>query len=271
MNYGSFALLHLALWLCWLTGCTPDLTEERATFASFDGTHIAYTEVGNGPPVVLIHGFISDGSSWEQTALKQQLIESGYQVIVPDLRGNGASDQPKDPQRYADDAEVKDLRALADHLELGNYAAVGYSRGAIVLAKLLTQEPRISRGVLGGMGLDFTNPQWDRRRMFAEAFGGTQPLNEVTRGAVEYAKSVGANLHILSYLQQFQPVTSVAELRQVQTPVLVVAGDADRDNGEPAALQQALPHSELEIVPGDHNQTYKTEAFATAVLRFLEE
>ena len=239
-------------------------------FRSFDQTRIAYTDEGSGKAVVLIHGFISNGSSWNRTVLKKALLESGYRVIVPDLRGNGKSDKPQNSAAYSKDAEIKDLQKLADYLQLSEYTAIGYSRGAIVLAKLLTKDKRIKTAVIGGMGLDFTNPKWPRRIQFMEVFLGTATLTDDTRGAVEYAKSIGADLKVLGYLQQHQPVTSTKKLKKIKIPVLVIAGDQDHDNGEPSDLSKAIPGSQLKIIPGDHNNSYKSQAFSDAVMAFLK-
>lgn len=263
MNFSVLTFLILA------TFSFPD-QYQISSFESFDGTKIAYTMEGHGEPVMLIHGFISSGSSWHSTALMQQLLDAGYRVIIPDLRGNGNSDKPENPTKYAQNAEVKDLIALADHLKLESYLAIGYSRGSIVLAKLLSEDSRISKAVLGGMGLDFTDPNWDRRIAFADAFSGRAPLTDMTKGAVNYAKSINANLKVLGHLQDYQPVTSPVELNEVKIPVLVIAGDEDKDNGNPSDLQKELPNSELAIVAGDHNHTYKTEAFGKAILIFLQ-
>ena len=105
-------------------------------FKSFDEVKIAFTDEGNGVPIILIHGFISSGNSWDNAVLKNDLLQSGYRVIVPDLRGNGNSDKPETPKSYANDAEIKDLSLLADYLKLDSYAAIGYSRGSIILAKV---------------------------------------------------------------------------------------------------------------------------------------
>jgi pimeloyl-ACP methyl ester carboxylesterase len=240
------------------------------TFASFDGTKIAYTEEGSGTPVLLIHGFISTGDMWNQTILKKELLAHGYRVIVPDLRGNGNSDRPQNKQAYSDDAEIKDMMALAGHLQLDSYFALGYSRGAIVLAKLLTEEKKITKAVLGGMGLDFTNPDWDRRIMFQKAFSGEEPLNDLTKGAVNYANSIGADLRILSFLQEYQPVTSVDQLKMISIPVLVIAGDQDTGNGNPKELQEHIPDASLQMVPGEHNDTYKSDGFSKEIIKFFE-
>jgi len=240
-------------------------------FSSFDGIQIAFTDEGSGEPIILLHGFINTGRSWNKSALKTVLLSEGYRVLVPDLRGNGKSDQPESPEAYQNDAEVKDIIALANHLKLDTYLSVGYSRGSILLAKLLTLEPRLTKAVIGGMGVDFTNPNWDRRLAFADAFNGRAELTDETRGAVAYAKSIDANLTILGLLQDYQPVTLPEELKQISIPIGIVCGDKDLDNGDPKQWQQLLPHCELKLVQGDHNNTYKQVNFADAVLEFLEK
>ena len=240
-----------------------------SVFSSFDGTNIYYKDSGNGTPILFLHGFISNGSSWYETKLVQEVQSQGYRVIIPDMSGNGKSDRPQDPEAYQNNAEVKDLKALIDHLGFTSYQAVGYSRGSIILAQLLTEDKRISKAVIGGMGLDFSNPDWDRRIIFADAFSGRAPLNEMTQGAVDYATSINADLHVLGMLQDYQPATSRQELKQITTPVLLVAGNEDIDNGPPKELQEALGNATLKIVPGDHNTTYRKKVFADAVLPFL--
>ena len=236
-------------------------------FTSFDDTKIAYTDEGTGKPILLLHGFIMTRKSWDKTVLKQALLDKGYRVIAPDLRGNGDSDKPHDDEAYSKNAEVMDLLFLMSELRISKFNAVGYSRGSIILAKLLTKTRRIKKAVLGGMGIDFTNPNWNRRLMFRDAFNGK--VTEETKGAVAYAKSIDADLKCLYLQQKHQPVTTKRELQFVQAKVLVIAGDQDKDNGDPGALHRAIPKSKLKIVDGDHNGTYKTEDFSKTILSFF--
>jgi len=236
-------------------------------FNSFDDTKIAYTDEGKGKPVLLIHGFINTRKSWDKTELKKDLLAKGYRVIVPDLRGNGDSDKPHDDDAFSKDAEVMDLLFLMAELRITKYHAVGYSRGSIVLAKLLTQTRKIKKAVLGGMGVDFTNPNWKRRILFRDAFNGK--ITEETKGAVEYAESIDADLKCLYLQQKYQPVTSKRHLSFVKAKVLVLVGNLDKDNGDPEELSKAIPKSKFKIVEGDHNGTYKTKVFSEAVLSFL--
>jgi len=236
-------------------------------FTSFDDTKIAYTDEGKGKPVLLIHGFIMSAKNWDRSELKKDLLAKGYRVIVPDLRGNGDSDKPQDDEAYRQDAEVLDLMFLLVELKIRKYMAVGYSRGSILLARLMLKDHRLKKAVLGGMGLDFTNPRWSRRLMFRDAFNGK--TNEETQGAVDYAKSIGADLRSLYLQQKHQPVTTKTQLAQIKIKVLVVAGDEDLDNGNPAKLHEAIPKSKLKIVSGNHNNAYKSSEFSKAIIDFL--
>ena len=118
------------------------------------------------------------------------------------------------------------------------------------------------------MGLDFTDPEWPRRKMFAEAFDGV--TTEETQGAVDYATSIGADLRSLHLQQEYQPVTAPEELRKITIPILVIAGNEDKDNGGPGKLERLFPDGKLAIVPGDHNNTYKSVVFGGAVMAFVK-
>ncbi len=240
---------------------------QTKSFQSFDDIKIVYTDEGGGKPVLLIHGFMDSRKSWDKTELKKKLLAKGYRVIVPDLRGNGDSDKPHDDDAYSQNAEVTDLMFLMVHLRIGKYEVVGYSRGSILAAKLITLDRRVKKAVLGGMGSDFTKPNWNRRIMLRNAFNGI--VTEETKGVVDYAKSIGADLKCLYLQQKHQSVTSKKALARVKIKVLVIAGNEDTDNGDPAELQRAIPKSKLKIVKGDHNGTYKTKAFSEAILSFL--
>lgn len=239
-------------------------------FTSFDGTRIHYDTIGRGRPVVLLHGFISNSASWKRAAVRQALADAGFNVVTLDLRGNGLSDRPHAAEAYKDNAELRDVIALMKQLGLTNYDVVGYSRGAILAAELLTLKAPIRRVVLGGVGADFTDPNWERRRNFQEAFANPNTHPDL-RPAVENAKRAGADTVVMARLQEFQPAASPAKLKKVKIPVLIVNGADDRDNGDPQKLVAMIPGSKLIIVPGDHGGAMRTPEFATAVVSFLNQ
>ena len=238
-------------------------------FSSFDGTNIYYEVRGKGKPVLLVHGFIVNSNSWKNTALYKELLKAGYKVIILDMRGNGKSGKPHIPKAYENDAEAKDIMLLMDRLKIDSYTAVGYSRGSIITARLLVLDPRVNKAVLGGMGTDFTNPDWPRRIMFYHAMMGDS-IPEL-QGAVNYVKQQGFDQLALAYLQKAQPSTSKEVLGKVQQPVLIICGDKDTDNGNAGELAKLFQHSEFVTVPGVHNNAAATINFSDAVIGFLEK
>jgi pimeloyl-ACP methyl ester carboxylesterase len=236
--------------------------------SSFDGQKIYYESRGSGKAVLLVHGFIVDGASWKRTASYTDLLKSGYKVIVPDLRGNGRSDKSHDSTAYENDAEAKDLMLLMDHLKVQQYVVLGYSRGSIITARLLALDTRVHAAVLGGMGDDFTNPQWPRRISFFRALMG-ENVPEL-KGAVDYIQGQGLDQLALAYLQRAQPSTSKEILHNIQQPILVICGDKDSDNGSASALSKLFIHSSLATVPGDHGHASGTREFSNETIAFLK-
>ena len=238
-------------------------------FKSFDGTKIYYETRGNGEAVLLVHGFIVNGQSWKKAALYKDLIDAGYRVIILDQRGNGRSDKPDDEQAYANDAEAKDIMGLMTALKIDSYNEVGYSRGSIITARLLVLDKRVKRAVMGGMGLDFTNPNWPRRILFYHALRGDD-VPEL-KNMVKYVQESGLDQRALSFLQKYQPSTPKSDLMKVQQPVLVICGTEDSDNGSAEELSKAFPHATYATVPGNHGAASVNKEFSNAVLLFLKK
>ncbi len=240
-------------------------------FKSFDGTQIHYDVIGQGRPVLLLHGFNNTGESWKRSPVYKALVDAGFKVITLDLRGNGQSDKPHQLSAYQNDAEIKDIIGLMQQLFIPAYDVVGYSRGSIVAARLLALDTRkqIGKAVLGGMGLDFTNPNWSRRIAFYEAFAKPGSHPEL-QAAVDNMVKSGADTVSLKLQQQAQPYTSPVELASVKIPVLVIAGEEDADNGSAAELAEVLPNATLAQVPGTHNTARNTPEFAEKVVGFLK-
>ncbi|MCR5872419.1 alpha/beta hydrolase [Sphingomonas sp. J344] len=125
------------------------------TFESFDGQTLAWREMGQGRPVVLIHGYFSDAqTNWIKYGTAAKLVDAGFRVIMPDLRAHGDSARPHDPAAYPPDALAQDAEALIAHLRLTDYDLGGYSLGARttmrVLARGIAPTPR--RVILSGLG-----------------------------------------------------------------------------------------------------------------------
>jgi pimeloyl-ACP methyl ester carboxylesterase len=103
------------------------------------GVGIEFEVTGAGRPVVLLHGFPDSGRLWRHQV--PALVEAGFQVIVPDLRGYGRSDQPAGVEDYSIPFLVGDVLAILDHQGLDTAHVVGHDWGAAVAWALAALVP----------------------------------------------------------------------------------------------------------------------------------
>jgi pimeloyl-ACP methyl ester carboxylesterase len=264
---------HLTFLLILLTGSSLVAYAQRKDslqfFTSFDGTKINYEAKGSGDAVFLLHGFTGTIESWKKSELYKDLLNGGYKVVNLSMRGNGLSDAPHKNEAYQNDAEAKDIIELANVLKIKRYHVIGYSRGAIIASRVRTLDKRVLKTVLGGMGSDFMDPQWPRRIMFAKALSGDS-IPELT-GVVKSIRDRGIDQQAQAFLQYNQPSTSKEEFAKVKTPVLVICGDKDEDNGSSKDLATVISGSDYVRVLGDHNGTSRTKEFSTAVITFIKK
>ena len=96
-----------------------------------DGIELAWHELGDGPPVVLLHGLFSDANmNWIKFGHAARIAAEGCRVIMPDLRGHGLSGKPHEPEHYPVGILARDLRELIAHLALTDFDLGGFSLGA---------------------------------------------------------------------------------------------------------------------------------------------
>jgi pimeloyl-ACP methyl ester carboxylesterase len=112
-----------------------------ATFAEVAGARVRYVDVGQGPAVVLLHGFASSLETWD---LVIPALRSGHRVLALDLKGFGWTDRP--PGDYSPLAQARLVLALMDARGIDRAAIVGHSWGASVALRLALEAPqRVSR------------------------------------------------------------------------------------------------------------------------------
>jgi pimeloyl-ACP methyl ester carboxylesterase len=253
-----------------LASSPTDLPVHR--FTSFDGQEIAWREMGEGRPVVLIHGFFSTAFvNWVRYGHAARIAAEGFRVIMPDLRGHGDSAKSHDPAAYPKDALADDGFALIAHLGLTDYDLGGYSLGGRTTMRMLARGATPGKAIVGGMGLDGIVHTAGRGGHFRKILTN---LGSFERGSPEwmaeaFLKTVGGDpVALLNVLETFAD-TPVETVRALQVPTLVVSGTDDDDNGSAEALAEALPHGVLEIVPGNHMSAVTHKALGEAMARFL--
>ena len=241
-------------------------------FRSFDCVEIAYRTAGQGRPVLMLHGFLADSErNWIAPGIAGQVVDAGFRVIAPDLRGHGASDAPTDPAAWPKDVLVDDQFALLAHLDLQDYDLVGYSLGARTAARAMVRGARPRRAVLGGMGASGIMEAGARAAMFEDSIRNGETARDPGAGRrVQFMmRQAGLNPEaMLGVLASFAPTTE-ADLRSIPTPTLVIAGDADQDNGSAEDLAALLQDGRAVRVAGDHLTAVAEPALGREIVGFL--
>lgn len=211
-----------------------------------DIVDIAYEVTGEGPPVLLIHGFASNARvNWIDTGWVKELTGAGYQTITFDNRGHGESGKLYDPVAYPAPEMAEDARRLLDHLGLSQVRVMGYSMGARIAAFLTLNHPeRVTAAVFSGLAENMIR-----------GVGGAEPIAAALEAASAdsiadpsakvfrvFAEQTKGDLRALAACMRSgrQKITP-AELAQIQVPVLVVAGDMDDIAGKVDPLVAAIP------------------------------
>jgi non-heme chloroperoxidase len=214
---------------------------------------IHYEDHGAGQPVVLIHGYPLSGRGWDKQV--PALLEAGYRVITYDRRGFGQSSQPVVGYDY--DTFAADLAALLDYLDLHDAVLVGHSMGTGEVTRylgaygsarvvggvlvspippFLLQTPDNPDGVPQSLFDGFVQaakadaPAW--MKGFLDNFYNIDDL----RGTLVSDQAYQASWNIAAAASSTAAVACIptwgtdfrADLPEIDVPVLVVQGDADR-------------------------------------------
>jgi pimeloyl-ACP methyl ester carboxylesterase len=125
---------------------TPGYVRSVQFSGATDGFRLAYDRFGHGPPVLLLHGWPGERSDWREVVPRL----SGLDVIVPDLRGFGASDRhPADPATaYSAAAQARSVLALVEELGLTGVVVAGYDIGSRIAQTLAADWPGLLRGLV---------------------------------------------------------------------------------------------------------------------------
>ncbi|TRW18226.1 alpha/beta fold hydrolase [Glacieibacterium frigidum] len=245
---------------------------DRFTFPSFDGVELSWQEVGAGRPVVLLHGLFSTGdTNWTKFGQAKQLADAGFRVILPDLRGHGQSGAPHDAAAYPPDVLAMDAAALVAHLGLTDYDLGGYSLGGRTTMRCLVRGMTPRRAVVAGMGLTGIIEIGKRTDWFLNVIANADSFERGSNGwtAVQFMRTNKVDGEAVAHVLRSQIVTTAAEVAAVQTPVLVLCGAEDQDNGSAPDLADALPHGTYVEMPGTHMSAVVGPAMGAAILEYL--
>lgn len=237
--------------------------------AGRDGVELAWQRTGDGPPVLLVHGFGSDAAAnWDRTGWVRAIADAGRCALAVDLRGHGASGKPHDPAAYALELLVADLVAVLDAAGTEVVDVLTYSMGGLVGLELARRHPaRVRRVVVAGLGAReaFAGIGPGEARSLVEQ--GGEPADPVAREVVAMSSAPGNDPSALAAC-----VEGLAGTRpdsEVPAPVLVVAGSRDAVADSAAELGAALGAQFVLVPDRDHRNAVSARLFKRSALEFL--
>ena len=239
--------------------------------AETSGGELSYLDVGDGPAVVLLHGFPQSSLMWQDLA---GLLAGRFRVIAPDLLGSGDSDKPSDsPLHLA--AQSAYVQELLDRLDVDRVAAVGAAFGGGV-AQRLAREGRADALVLLNPVVDGYWPA-EATRVLRGA-PPEQMVPDVVPAVIRSAFDLGmghrtrlTDARLEEYIRPFRGAEGMAaffrwvsaldgtgledgatELGRLEIPVLILWGEEDPFQPVEAAerLNEWIATSSLGLLPG---------------------
>src|SRR5258707_3679210 len=241
---------------------------ERSGQANANGISIYYAVYGQGSPVILLHGGLANADYWGNQV---KALAPHHTVIVMDSRGHGRS--TRDARPYGYDLMADDVVALMDTLKIARADIVGWSDGGILGIDLaMRHKDRVGK-VFAFAANTMTSGVKDgveKNPTFA-AF--------IERASHEYAAHSATPKEYDSFVEQIgrmlaeQPNWSDAELKAIDTPILVADCDHDeaikREHTEHIAA--TIPHAGLLILPDTSHFAFLQDPrqFNFAILHFL--
>ncbi|HEY1447772.1 MAG TPA: alpha/beta hydrolase, partial [Caulobacteraceae bacterium] len=152
-----------------------------------DGVAIHYEVTGEGPALLLTHGYSATGDMWGGQV---EAFSKHYQLITWDMRGHGRSDYPEDPAAYSEEATVADMAALLDTVGAERAIVGGLSLGGYMsLAFHLAHPGRVRALLIIDTGPGYRNDEaregWNRNALRTAERYETEGLARLAAGSPE--------------------------------------------------------------------------------------
>jgi pimeloyl-ACP methyl ester carboxylesterase len=245
-----------------VTLATQERTKTRhGEYIRANGLDIYYQECGQGEPLLLIHGGILTGDSWQPYL---GAFAEHYRVITPDSRGHGQTKNPTGSMSF--ELLVDDMAALAQALDLQKPLIYGYSDGGQVALEIGMRYPDLPMAlVVGGAHLELSEGS---RKWVQSLLGDKESLDvdieKVERDNPDFAAMLQRDHGPDGWktlLKQIKPMWNAQlnytqdDFARVVAPTLMLVGDRDEfvPVEDAAGMYSLLPNAELAVVPGaDH-------------------
>jgi pimeloyl-ACP methyl ester carboxylesterase len=244
-----------------------------------DGIKIHYEVHGDGPPLLLTHGYSSTSAMWRGQI---EALSKQHTLILWDMRGHGQSDYPDDPLAYSEALTVADMAALLDAVGASRAIVGGLSLGGYMSLAFYRAYPERVRALLiidtgPGFKKDDAREAWNRRahetaeRFEREGLAVLQSLSR-ERSGVSHRDAGGLARAARGMLAQ-RDARVIETLPEIKVPALVVVGADDAPFLAASDYMAAkIPGANKVVIPaaGHAVNIDQPEAFIAAVLPFLD-
>ena len=245
-----------------------------------DGVKIHYEVTGDGPTLLLTHGYSATGEMWQG---QLATLSPHFKVITWDMRGHGASDYPQDQAAYSEEATVADMAALLDAVGAEQAIIGGLSLGGYMSLAFHRAHPKRTRALLiidtgPGYKNDQARDGWNanaiRRaeRLEADGLGDLSKASAEVRQA-RHRDATGLARAARGMLTQ-RDARVIESLPTIAVPSIVIVGASDTPFLAASDYMAAkIPGAKKIVIEGAGHSVNidKPEAFNAALMSFLRE
>ena len=255
-----------------------------------NGVNLAYSDQGQGHPLVFVHAFPLNRRMWEPQV---QTLSTTFRTITIDLRGHGESDAPM--WRYTMEQFADDVIGVLDHLSISQATFVGLSMGGYTLLALYRTYPqRVSGLVLADTRAeaDTEDVRTGRMSMAQIAYQkGAETIAKLMLPKLLSSETVTTKPHLVEVVHSLITTTKISEivgdligmadrpaatdlLPTIACPTLVIVGEDDvaTPPTDVQLMAERIPQARFEIIPhaGHLSNLEQPEAFNHALNTFLQ-
>ncbi len=259
-----------------------------------NGVKINYHLSGEGPAIILLHGFTGSHQDW---AFQIPVLSRKYRVVAMDHRGQGKSEAPSSPDDYSVSIFAQDVYSLLQHLGISKACLVGHSMGGFMALEFVLEHPEM---VTALVLVDTSSGEWERdpgyeqmraklkelaltegmeaafefnaahNAMVRDRFEKHPELREVSRQRM-LQTPVNGYIYAGDAIWSWKPVTH--RLSQIRVPALIVVGEEDTPFLKASQImKESIADAELVIIPGTTHTPHEeaAEAFNDTLMSFLD-
>ena len=247
---------------------------------SRDGVNLYYETHGEGPVILLTHGYSATAEMWRGQI---GALSKDHKLVLWDMRGHGRSDYPSDQSEYSEDKTVADMAALLDAVGARQAIIGGLSLGGYMSLAFHATHPERVKALLiidtgPGYKKDDAREGWNRNALKTAERYETDGLGLLSGGSAErrtarHRDASGLARAARGMLTQ-KNARVIESLPGIKVPAIVIVGEKDTPFLAASDYMAAkIPGAQKAVIPnaGHAANIDNPDAFNTAVVKFLDK